>query len=82
MPRKLEIYEIQHLALRPNVRRTAVKNFLISMPLTLSAQEQLKNLAMDARLYKWDKATIDAIADGIYKAYERDLNRENEKRSK
>ena len=79
MPRRLEIYEIQMLVLRPNVRRTAVKNFLISMPLTLSVEKQLKNLAMDARLYKWDKATIEAIADGIYTAYQQDLNSENEK---
>ncbi len=62
--RKLTGVEIERLANRKNVRRVAVENFLGTMirePLGAA----LVNLTYDARLYRWNTATKNAIRDGI-----------------
>lgn len=56
--------EIEQLATRKDVRRIAVANFLSTLK-GLSQVEALANLQMDARLYKWNSATVSAIRDGI-----------------
>lgn len=61
--RKLLSYEIENLASRVGVRRTAVENFLSSMGFDYFGA--CGNLALDAKLYKWDSRTRKAISDGI-----------------
>lgn len=55
--------EIEKFASRKDVRRIAVENFLMSM--SDEAFANYLNLDMDARLYKWNIATVKAIKDGI-----------------
>ena len=54
--------QISRLATRDGVRRIAVENFLSSMD---DPSEALANLELDARLYRWNAATVRAIRDGI-----------------
>lgn len=53
----------------PAARRLAVENFLLSLDPSVSAQYHLRNLRGDARLYRWGRATVDAIAAGVRLAY-------------
>lgn len=61
--RSLTAEEIKRLASRKGVKRIAVENFLSTMG--DNAAIALYNLALDARLYKWNIQTIKAIEDGI-----------------
>jgi len=61
--RELTIEEIRELANQPGVRKTAVENFLISMG--NNRMIAFYNLALDAKLYKWNTATVLAIIKGI-----------------
>jgi len=61
--RELSDSEITNLASKPNVRRIAVENFLMSM-----GDDSLNaylNLDLDTRLYKWNAPTQNAIRKGI-----------------
>jgi hypothetical protein len=64
--RELTIEEIKKLANRPNVKRIAVENFLMSMG--TDPEAAIKNLLLDAELYNWNRETILALAirDGIF----------------
>lgn len=64
--RKLTLQEIEQLSIRLGVKRIAVENFLMSMG--DDGVLARCNLALDAKLYKWNKATCDAIANGIHLA--------------
>lgn len=59
---------IQELATRPNVSKTAVENFLVSLG-DLDYQEALGNLEMDARSYRWSLETQAAIRQGLLNHY-------------
>lgn len=61
--RKLTPQEIEQFASRPGVKRIAVENFLMSV----GGDEWFDrmNLKSDTKLYNWNKATFDAISDGI-----------------
>ena len=64
--RLLTYDEIEKLAARKGVRRIAVENFLGTM-----GDNQWfarANLYDDARVYKWNAATVKAISAGIDKA--------------
>jgi hypothetical protein len=61
--RELTKEEIEKLATRPNVRKIAVENFLMSMG--NDERTAMLNLSYDAGLYKWNVATVKAIRDGI-----------------
>lgn len=63
--RKLTIPEIEKLASRKGVRRIAVENFLMSVTANPNAYIARLNLNYDARLYKWNSATVRAIRSGI-----------------
>jgi hypothetical protein len=63
--------EIATLANRNTVKKTAVENFLMSMPLTDTIGVQRSNARMDASLYRWNAATLHAIFAGIDLAYGR-----------
>lgn len=66
----LSMDEIEKLASRAGVKRVAVENFLMGVsPSTGRIDDHLANLEMDARLYKWNAATVAAIRAGISKAY-------------
>jgi hypothetical protein len=60
---------IQHLASGQKVNRTAVYNFLGTLPFNTTEEDDLANLAMDARLYRWNEETIRAIDFGIRGAF-------------
>ncbi len=55
--------QIETLASRPGVKRIAVENFLSS--LSGNGSDDFENCRMDARLYKWNAATVAAINKGI-----------------
>lgn len=61
--RELTKEEIEKLATRPNVRKIAVENFLMSMG--NDERTAMLNLSYDAGLYKWNVDTVKAIRDGI-----------------
>jgi len=61
--RKLTLKEIEKLSNRKGVRKIAVENFLFSMG--EDGRTALSNLYLDASLYKWNSATINAIQKGI-----------------
>ena len=56
---KKYVLEINKLASRKNVRKIAVENFL--MPLGNSPMIARYNLQCDARSYKWNSPTVQAI---------------------
>ena len=64
--RKLKMEEIEEFANRPDVKKVAVENLLMSMGTDL--HDILGNLCLDAKSYKWNKQTIEAILDGIFVA--------------
>jgi predicted nuclease of restriction endonuclease-like (RecB) superfamily len=49
--------------------KDAIQNFLGTLPSHTSLVDDYRNLKIDARLYGWNVATIEAIADGIDKAH-------------
>lgn len=51
------------------IKKIAVENFLGSMDMSQYAHVHIENAHMDARLYKWNFETRDAIIRGIKKAY-------------
>lgn len=55
--------EIDTLANRTGVKKTAVQNYLSSMGDDPMAADI--NLKQDAKSYKWNAATVKAIRDGI-----------------
>lgn len=63
--RELTIEEIEKLATRTGVKKMAVENFLMTVHHNLSIQAALGNLVLDAKLYHWNRATVEAIMDGI-----------------
>jgi len=58
--------EIEEFANRPNVKKVAVENFLMSMGEDLTVATG--NLGLDAKSYGWNKQTVQAILDGIWVA--------------
>jgi hypothetical protein len=56
---------IRELASLPNVNEEAVFNFLGTLPDDTTIADDLMNLDMDARLYRWNDETVKAIRDGI-----------------
>jgi len=68
--RRLTVVEVNKLSSRHMVKKIAVENFLSTMG--TNYDHAMGNLAMDARLYRWNKQTIRAIEAGIYKACDRD----------
>ncbi len=68
--RKLTVEEIKGLANRSNVRKIAVENFLITLTNNSFPEVAIINLMQDAKIYKWNNSTIQAIMDGIMLAKE------------
>lgn len=64
---KLSNEQLDLLVSRINVRSVAVENFLMSNPVNTSEDylDACTGLKMDARLYKWNAATVKAIRDGL-----------------
>jgi hypothetical protein len=48
----------------PKARRIAVENFLMSS-LGYDYDNQIKNLYLDATLYRWNTQTVNAIRQGL-----------------
>lgn len=58
------------LSKRPGVRPSAVINFLST--LRGNKVDAVQNLKLDARLYRWNDATVEAIKEGIEEHFKRD----------
>jgi hypothetical protein len=69
MARQLMTNEINALASGKGVRQIAVENFLSTINTELALWQHMANLDMDARLYKWNGATVRAITKGLKMAY-------------
>ena len=65
----LSLEEIEKLANKPNVRKIAVENFLMSVGNNTSEYVAMKNLELDSSLYNWNMATQTAIRKGIKLAF-------------
>jgi len=63
--RELTDSEIEKLASRKGVRRIAVENFLATVTACKKREYAIGNLYMDASLYRWNVATVEAIRRGI-----------------
>lgn len=63
--RELTLEEIKRLASRKGVKKRAVENFLMTLTANRDSSTAYANLALDARLYHWNSATVKAIARGI-----------------
>lgn len=63
--RELTTSEIEKLARRKGVRRIAVENFLMTVTNNPNSSTAFSNLFLDAKLYKWNAATVKAIQKGI-----------------
>ena len=61
--RELTIDGIQRLANRKGVRKIAVENFLSTMGEDYNIA--INNAYLDAKLYRWDSETLQAILEGI-----------------
>ena len=61
--------DIAKYAARKGAKPTAVWNFLGTLDAGMNLACALGNLAMDARLYKWNAATVGAIRAGIIKKF-------------
>jgi hypothetical protein len=57
--------EILKLASKKGVKRIAVINFLSTLDLKIGAYGNTMNAGMDAAMYKWNSATVNAIMTGI-----------------
>lgn len=60
---------INQLSEKKNVKKIAVQNFLWTLSSDIPMEYTLENLNMDARLYKWNTATVNAIKTGIKEFY-------------
>lgn len=69
MPHLPTFNEIEKLVAAAGVKRLAVENFLLSIDTSMSRYFHLMNLNDDARLYRWNAATVAAIKRGIDMAY-------------
>lgn len=72
----LSLEQIKNFASRPGVREIAVGNFLGTVHNCITPDNAFLNLIKDAKLYRWNDATVNAIVDGILAAV--DLLQEDE----
>ena len=63
MMRKLTNKEIEEFANRPGAKKIAVEKFLMSMGEDLT--NAMGNLGLDAKSYKWNRETINAVLEGM-----------------
>jgi hypothetical protein len=63
--RKLTLEEIEILSSRAGFMKIAVENFLMTLTNNPSPEVAIMNLISDARIYKWNNNTVQAIMDGI-----------------
>lgn len=63
--RELTRSEIEKFASRPDVKRIAVENFLMTNHVNETLLTALANLRLDTNLYNWDTETVKAISLGI-----------------
>jgi hypothetical protein len=66
----LTAQRIEALSKLKGVKSIAVQNFLGSLD-GLTASEAHSNLKMDARLYKWNAATVRVITHGLIEHFGR-----------
>lgn len=69
MIKPLSAETIDNFASRPGVKRIAVENFLCSIHGS-SKSDAFSNAKQDARSYKWNDTTLEAIIEAIAQAQE------------
>ena len=55
--------------MKPEVNERAVENFLASLDKSIDVYLHYANARMDAKVFKWNMPTLNAILKGICKAY-------------
>jgi hypothetical protein len=66
--RQLTDKEIERFASGKDVKKVAVENFLSTLDPEIGSMGNTMNAQMDARMYKWNTATVRAINAGIMAA--------------
>ena len=61
----LNATEIEKFASKTGVRRIAVENFLGTLDTIIGYSGNASNMYRDAKMYKWNSATQNAILAGI-----------------
>lgn len=74
MMKKLTVEEIRQFAERPNVKKIDAENFLMKMNIGNGIPIIMENLVADAKSYKWNNETVEAILDGILAAGGLEIN--------
>jgi len=74
----LSLEQIKEFATRPDVREIAVENFLGTVHNCITPDNAFLNLIKDAKLYRWNDATVNAIVDGILAAVDSSEEDEDE----
>jgi hypothetical protein len=74
MMKKLTIEEIRQFTERPNVKKAVAENFLMSMSIGNGIPIIIENLVANAKSYKWNNETVEAILDGILTAGGLEIN--------
>ena len=69
MFQKLSGFQILARAQRFGVRQVSVHNFLSSIDYAYEARVHFDNARRDAKMYRWNTETLDAILDGLRLAY-------------
>jgi hypothetical protein len=69
--RELTSAEVEKFASQKGVKRIAVENFLSTLDTSIGVTGNTMNAQMDARMYKWNTATVRAIEAGIRLAAKR-----------
>ena len=62
--KSLTLEQVQKLAERKGAKKIAVENFLLTSA-GWTYSDCIANLDLDARLFKWNAATVKAIRDGL-----------------
>ena len=65
--------EIEEFASRRGVDKIAVKDFLNSIEFSETPDAAIINLSLSSKKYKWNRATVKAIKDGINRAIKRPI---------
>lgn len=68
--RALTLREINSLTNRPGIQRTTIENFLVIIKEGMEKKNLIRFARQSQLYYAWNKATYNAIVDGIHLAEE------------
>ena len=73
-----EIRNIVYEGMSKGGNKNAIENFLMSVAVNKTVDEAAENLNLDADQYSWNRATVEAICNGIMLAADMVEEEENE----